>query len=110
MATLIQRKKGQWSLQFRIRPNSDKQTIGLGTMTEPNARVVKERVEALVQAIRDNSPPDRSTVAWVGKLEDDLYAKLARARLVVSRTDAQEGTQVPVLSKFIDDYISSEPT
>ena len=91
-------------MQFRIRPNLDKQTIGLGTMTEANALGIKERVEALVQAIRDNSPPDRSTAAWVGKLDDDEHAKFAKAGLLVSRITPSEGPSVPLLGKFIDEY------
>ncbi|MGA2621554.1 MAG: hypothetical protein ABSF26_28460 [Thermoguttaceae bacterium] len=78
MASLIH-KRGRWSLQFRLRPNSERQTIALGTMTEAGARSYKERIEALVEAIRADGPPDPSTAKWVAGLSDAFHAKLACA-------------------------------
>ena len=55
MASLIN-KQGRWSLQFRLRPNSERATIALGTMTEATARDFQRRVNALVDAVRADEP------------------------------------------------------
>ena len=104
MASLI-RKSNRWSLQFRMRPNEDRRTIALGDVAEDQAETIKTRVEALVQAIRADRPPDVATSKWVAKLHDDLHAKLAAAGLVVSRIDPEEGPRIPTLARFLDAFI-----
>ncbi len=106
MATLIHRKD-RWSLQFALKPRAERTTIALGTTTEATATVTKERVEALIEAIRSDSPPDKLTAKWVRQLDDHLHAKLAAARLVVPRDNPDEGPTVPTLASFLDRYISS---
>ena len=63
------------------------------------------RVEVLIDAYRADSQPDRSTAAWVAKLPDDLYRKLAKTGLVVPRAGDEEAAAVPMLEVFIDRYI-----
>ncbi len=104
MANLIS-KGDRWSLQFRIRPNQERPTIALGAMSEVEAKRFQERVEILVEALRADSPPDRSTTKWVNDLPDDLHSKLAKAGLVISRDQGEEAATVPTLAKFVDDYI-----
>ena len=106
MASLI-RKQDRWTLQFALRPRSERTTVALGTMTEAQALVAKEHVEALVEAIRGDSPPDPSTAKWVRQLDDHFHAKLAAARLVVPRVKPGEGPTVPTLASFLDRYIAS---
>ena len=78
--------------------------MALGPMSEATARGFRERVNALVDAIRADEPPDRSTAAWVGGLSDAHHAKLARVGLVVPR-DSDEGGPVPTLGRFLEEYI-----
>ena len=106
MASLIQ-KKDRWSLQFALKPRSERTTLALGTMTEAQALGCKERVEALIEAIRSDAPPDPSTRKWVRGLDDHFHAKLAKAGLVVPRVKPDEGPSVPTLASFLDRYISS---
>ena len=105
MASLIH-KRGRWSLQFRLRPNSERQTVALGAMTEATARGFQERVNALVEAIRADNPPDPSTAKWVAGLSDAHHAKLARAGLVAPRA-SEEAATVPMLGRFLDEYIAN---
>ncbi len=104
MATLL-RKGDRWSIQFRLRPNEDRGTIALGIMSEPTARGFKERVEALVDAIRADNPPDPSTCGWVARLSEEHHAALARVRLVVPRDGDEAAGATPTLAAFIDRYI-----
>ena len=104
MASLMEKPVGRWSLQFRLRPRMERQTIALGAMTAAQAHWFQERVEALVDAIRADSPPDPSTAKWVAGLSDDLHAKLARAGLVISRVEPNQAA-IPTLGPFIDRYI-----
>ena len=105
MASLLQ-KGNRYSLQFRLRPNTDRITISLGDVAESQAQNIQSRVEELVKAIKADRAPDVSTTKWCHKLDDDLHAKLVKAGLLVPRDGAQEGPQVPALSKFVDDYIT----
>ncbi len=103
MASLIA-KWGRWSLQFRLRPNQDRQTIALGAMSSATARSFQERVEALVEAIRADNPPDPSTARWVNGLSDAHHAKLAAVGLVTPR-DNPEAPARTTLGRFVDEYI-----
>jgi len=75
-------------------------------MTEARASDYKERVEALVEAIRADGPPDASTARWVAGLSDAFHAKLARVGLVAPR-DTDQVTAVPMLGRFLDEYITN---
>ena len=103
MASLIG-KRGRWSLQFRLRPDEDRQTIALGAMSPATARSFQERVEALVEAIRADNPPDPSTAKWVNGLSDAHHAKLAAVGLVTPR-DNPEAAALTTLGRFLDEYI-----
>ncbi|MGA2068568.1 MAG: tyrosine-type recombinase/integrase [Thermoguttaceae bacterium] len=105
MANLIG-KGGRWSLQFRVRPHQERQTVALGAMSEATARGFQERVNALVDAIRADNPPDPSTAKWVAGLSDAHHAKLARVGLVTAR-DTDLATAVPMLGRFLDEYIAN---
>ncbi len=108
MASLIH-KGDRWTLQFRLRPDQDRVTIALGAMSEPQAESYRERVEALVESLRADSPPDRSTAAWVANVPDAIHAKLAKAGLVIPRDNGDCAT-VPTLAKFLDSYVQSRST
>ncbi len=75
-------------------------------MSEAVACGYKERIEALVEAIRADSPPDPSTAKWVVGLSDTFHAKLARIGLVIPR-DNDQAAVVPSLGRFLDEYIAS---
>jgi len=104
MASLSRRAHDSWALQFL--QGQQRRTICLGAMSEPQAAAVKERVEALVDALRADSPPDKSTAAWVHDLPDGLHSKLVKAGLVMPRTDSDEAPAVPLLGAFCDSYIA----
>ena len=103
MASLTQ-KRGRWSLQFRLQPHQDRQSVALGAMSEEDAEASRKRVTVLVEAFRAGSPPDPSTAKWVNSLPDELHAKLARAGLVIPRDQGEEAAAVPTLADFIDRY------
>ncbi len=106
MASLIC-KNGRWSLQFRVRPNEERQTIALGTTAEATALGFQRRVESLVNAIRADDPPDPSTAKWVAGLSDAHHAKLARAGLVTPRGNTSRGIDTVLLGAFLDGFISN---
>ena len=105
MASLLEKPGGRWSLQFRLRPRTERQTIALGAMTAAQARGFQERVEALVDAMRADSPPDPSTAKWVAGLSDDLHAKLARVGLITPRDNGEAAAATPLLGRFVENYI-----
>ena len=105
MASLMEKPGGRWSLQFRLRPRTERQTIALGAMTAAQARGFQERVEALVDAMRADSPFDPSTAKWVAGLSDDLHAKLARVGLITPRDNGEAAAATPLLGRFVDNYI-----
>ena len=103
MASLI-RKSDRWTVQFRLQPDQDRQTVALGKMSPEEAEAFRARVDVLVEAHRADSPPDPSTAKWVAKLSDALHGKLAKAGLVVPRPKSESQT-VATLEPFIDRYI-----
>ena len=103
MASLII-KGNRRALQFRLRPNLERQTISLGATTEEDAEVIRKRVTILVESFRADSPPDPSTREWVAKLTDALHAKLAATGLVIPRAGT-EAPRVPTLGRFLTEYV-----
>ncbi len=108
MASLIH-KGDRWTLQFRLRPDQDRLTIALGSMSEADAECLRKRVGILVNAHRagEHGEIDVPTATWVSKLPDDLHAKLARAGLVMARRQQQEqaAATAPTVASFVGDYI-----
>jgi hypothetical protein len=68
---------GRYRVQFRLKPNSARQSVGLGRQSEADAEAIRARIKVLVDAYRAQSPPDPSTATWAARLPDDLYGKLA---------------------------------
>jgi len=75
-------------------------------MTEATALGFQERVEALIEAVRADGPPDSSTATWVTRLSDAHHAKLARVGLVVPRDGAADALGPPLLGSFLGDFVA----
>jgi len=103
MANLLN-KNGRFTVQFRLRPTSERATVALGKMAPEEAEVFRARITTLVEAHRADSPPDPSTAKWVNKLPDAIHAKLAKTGLVTAR-EAPATPTVPLLGPFVTDYI-----
>jgi integrase len=95
---------GRYRVQFRLKPNSARQSVGLGRQSEADAEAIRARIKVLVDAYRAQSPPDPSTATWAARLPDDLYGKLAETGLLVAR-DAAKKNAVPTLGPYIEQYI-----
>ena len=107
MASLIHKPNDRWAIQFRLfARDKHRRTVYLGQATEEQAKAIRQRIEVLVRAIRADSPPDRSTAAWAAKLDDTLYGKLAHVGLVVPRAGQEDTAPVPLLARFLDEYIA----
>ncbi len=108
MASLVAKPGGRWAVQFTLfAGDTRRKTVHLGAMSRPQAMAVQERIEALVQAIRSDSPPDRSTAQWAADLDNAMYAKLARAGLLVPRAGMAAEPSTPLLGPFLDSYVAS---
>ncbi len=68
-----------------------RKAIRLGKCSERNAEAVRLKVEDLVAASITGHAPSDEASRWVATLDDALHSKLARVRLVKSRTTATIG-------------------
>lgn len=100
MASLFKEKtkKGEsYRIQF-YDGNGMRKSIRLGSVPKKIAETVCSRVEELITSQLAGSTPPQETSAWLGKLSDDLYDKLASAGIVPARKSAK-------LGQFIEEYI-----
>lgn len=98
MASLNNDKNGNRRLQFRA-PSGKRATIYLGKLPLRQAETVRSYVERLIIAAVSGDNLDSDTVAWLTRITDELYEKLAKAGLVAERKPA-------TLGGFIDQYIA----
>ena len=98
MASISRDPNGNRSIQFAA-ADGRRRTIRLGKVNQHLAETIKVKVEALAAARKAGLPIDNETAAWLGKIGDDLHAKLAAVGLRQPRTAA-----CPTLADFIDQY------
>ena len=107
MATLL-REGDRYTLQFCLRPHDRRRTVALGAMDESDAKATRRRVEALIDALRADSTPDKSTAAWVARLPDALHVRLAATGLIVPCVNPDAPPAVPLLGSFLAEYITKK--
>lgn len=99
MAALIQYKPGCFAVQFvegKKRP-----VIYLGPTDRRSAEVVRGQIEGLLRARNNGQALSASTIAWLGEIDREIHAKLAKAGLVAPRHAAAALS----LAGFLDGYI-----
>ena len=84
MASVTTLPDGKKRVQF-IAPGGARRTLHLGDVDRRYAETVRVRVESILSARMIDQPLDRDTSAWLGKIEDPLYHKLALVGLVKAR-------------------------
>ena len=101
MASLIQRGRGMWAVQFFL-AKGKRRTIALDTKNERRAVTIKDHIEDLVSANRTGTSANPATVAWLGTLNPDFLRRLAKTGLVeIEGEDAAELT----LGPFVENYV-----
>lgn len=81
-----------------------RRTIRLGTCSEKIANDVRRHVEAILSAAAADSAIDQRTADWLGKVSDDLHAKLVAAGLVTARVSSAI-PETTLLGTFLESYI-----
>lgn len=108
MATLSSethtRADGSTTRTWRVLVGGGRQprrTIRLGKISQRAAQAARDRIDALESAQRSGQAIDSQTAAWLAKISDDIYERLAKAGLVEPRHAAESWT----LSRFLETYI-----
>jgi integrase len=65
-----------------------RRAIYLGKFPQKATETIQRHVEAIVSSLNSRSPLDADTAEWLGKLGDDLHAKLVAVHLVAPRQTA----------------------
>jgi len=100
MASLSKDKNGNRTIQF-VAGDRKRRSIRLGKMPAKSAATVKAKVEALNASSISGTSWDAETAAWVGKLGEVLYDKLASVGLLPKRKARENST----LGVFLASYI-----
>ena len=88
-----------------IRTPRGRHTIRLGKVSERIAETARRMVESLESAKAAGHSPDRETADWVGRLGDEIHARLARAGLVPPRERPEQ--VVHTLGQHLDQFFST---
>ena len=87
MASISRDKNGNRTIQFV--DSGRRRGIWLGRTQQRTAETIKCHVEELLTARNEGRSPYNETSAWVGRIGDELYAKLARVGLLPKRAGAR---------------------
>lgn len=101
MASLSTDKDGNRRILFMADDGSRK-AIRLGKLPKKTAESILTRVEYLAIAKKTGCPVDNETARWIAGLSEPLRKKIVAVGLI----EPKEKTEVPLLGKFIDDYIA----
>ena len=88
-----------------VNKNRDRKSIWLGKVSKRLADEIKTKVESLNTAAIMGCSIDGDTAEWVGKIGDELHAKLALAGLVTPRQPPKPVVQA-LLGEFLESYIA----
>jgi len=70
-------------------------------------RSIRHKVALLETYARHDRAPDRDTAAWLGRIDDAIYDKLAAGGLIEPRPSAQPvQAKRTTLAAFLDSYIA----
>ncbi|MBI1311365.1 tyrosine-type recombinase/integrase [bacterium] len=108
MASLIQESDGRRRIQFSD-AKGKRPSIGLGSISERNARRIKDKVEQLVEHSITGIALDPEVSRWVAGLDDRLHRKLVKVGLAESRqveaVEPADESKAVTLGEFLDDYV-----
>jgi integrase len=77
-------------------------------MSRRKAERIQGHIEHLASAKASGQPVDPDTAAWLGKVDDTLHGRLARAGLVEPRQPIEQPDR-PKLGAFLKDYVAKRP-
>src|SRR4051794_11540661 len=84
MASLSHESNGNYTIQV-VGPDGKRRSIRLGKVNKKTATEVRLKVEHLNALNAAKLPMDTETALWVGRIGDDLAAKLAAVGLMPAR-------------------------
>ncbi len=90
MASLNRDPNGNYTVQV-VCGDGKRRSIRLGPVNKKTATEIKLKVETLNALISANLPMDTETAQWVGRIGDDLAAKLAAVGLIPNRESRAVG-------------------
>jgi len=104
MASLINRGDGRRAIQFENRAGYRK-TIGLGKITDADARSYLIHVEALVANVHSGGivAIPQKTAEWLGAIAESLRRKLVAVELIAASADSWDAM---TLGGFLESYVA----
>jgi len=105
VASIVREPNGCRRIEFN-RPGQPRQKVRLGKINQRNAESVKVKVEHLLAAATSGCSWDPETAEWVGRIGDDLAAKLAVVDLIPPR----DRVACPSLKAFAENLRDSRPS
>ena len=103
MASIIRDNNGRRRIQFV--KDGKRKTIRLGKCTAKNAANIRIHIEEMLTAKAAGQPIPTNTAQWLGKIDDILHARLAKAGIV----DARRKTGSIAIGEFIDALMAERP-
>lgn len=98
-------KRGTTYRVLHRTPSGKRHTIRLGRVSKKIAETARRMIESLEAANAAGHSPDRETAEWVGRLGDEIHARLARAGLVPPRVQASAA--IVTLGQHLEQYFQS---
>lgn len=86
----------------------NRRSVRLGSVSLKVAEAFRVRVEALLAASLNRQPVEAEVAAWLGRLPDRTYGRLARAGLVPAREPAQV-PEVPTVGELLRRFVEAAP-
>ena len=103
MASIIRDQNERRRIQFV--KDGKRKTIRLGKCTAKNAANIRIHIEEMLTAKAAGQPIPTNTAQWLGKIDDILHARLAKAGIV----DARRKTGSIAIGEFIDALMAERP-
>lgn len=100
MATVARNPNGSRRIVYVDPRDGGRKTLWLGQCSQRTAEGVKGKFQCLLNSIALGVPCDPDVLAWLDRLSDDFYAKLADAGFVPPRQTAR-------LGEFLNGYRDS---
>lgn len=89
MASISTDQKGKRTVQFKG-IDGKRRGIRLGTLPEIDVDDIRNKVALLETYAKHDRAPDRKTAAWLGRIENAIYDKLAAGGLGEPRPSARQ--------------------
>ncbi len=78
------------------------------TLPEGDVLDIRDKVSLLETYAKHDRAPDRDTAAWLGRIDNTIYDKLAAGGLVEPRATTKRGKRA-TLAAFLDSYLGRQP-